>query len=118
MMRKFILLACLTGLIATGISQPRITDVRFPSSVAVFDLFEITFHLGEYANPYDPEVIDVTAEFTGPDGQIQTALGFYYEAYRFTKTEGYESKIHPRLCRQLDVQAIRTRQKRASDIDC
>lgn len=93
MMRKIILLACLAGLIATGFSQPRITDVRFPSSTAVFDLFEITFFLGEYANPYDPEVIDVTAEFTSPDGQIQTVLGFYYEAYRFTETEGYEVAV-------------------------
>ena len=92
-MRKIILLACLAGLIATGFSQPRITDVRFPSSTAVFDLFEITFFLGEYANPYDPEVIDVTAEFTSPDGQIQTVLGFYYEAYRFAETEGYEVAV-------------------------
>lgn len=93
MMRKFILLACLAGMIATGFGQPRITDVRFPSSVAVFDLFEITFHLGEYANPYDPEVIDVTAEFTSPNGEIQTILGFYYEAYRFIKTEDYEVAV-------------------------
>lgn len=92
-MRKIFLAACLAGLMATGFGQPKITDVRFQSSAAVFDLLEISFHLDEYANPYDPEVIDVTAEFTGPDGQKQTIPGFYYEGYGFTQNDGIEVAV-------------------------
>lgn len=90
MMKKLFLLVCLAGLVAAGFSQPSLSQVSFKSSVAIFDLLEIDFQLGAYANPYDPEVIDVTAEFTGPDGQTQTVPGFYYEAYRFAEKEGYE----------------------------
>lgn len=36
----------------TSIGQPSITNVSYPNTVDVFDMFEITFHLGHtYSNP-------------------------------------------------------------------
>lgn len=93
-MKKSILLAFLTGLITFGYAQPRISGLTFPSSVNLFNLYEITFQLGTYTNPYDPAVVDVYAEFTAPNGKVSRVNGFYYEGYRFEKYHDYE-KAYP-----------------------
>lgn len=67
-----------------------ISFIHFPTSVDQYQLFETTFQLGKYDNPYDPEVIDVYADFTGPNGQTRRVVGFYYEGYNFMKEKGYE----------------------------
>lgn len=89
-MKKTIVLAFLLGCFTLGHAQPKIKNMTFSSSVNLFDLYEITFQLGTYANPYDPAVIDVYAEFTAPDGRVSKVNGFYYEGYRFEKYHGYE----------------------------
>lgn len=89
-MKKTFVIAFLLGIITLGHAQPKINGLTFPSSVNLFDLYEITFQLGSYANPYDPEVIDVYAEFTAPDGRVSKVNGFYYEGYRFEEYKGYE----------------------------
>ena len=89
-MKKTLVITILLGLISLGHAQPKIDGLTFPSTVNLFDLYEITFQLGNYANPYDPDVIDVYAEFTAPDGQVSKVNGFYYEGYRFEQYKGYE----------------------------
>ena len=89
-MKKFLLSALLLCLFTYGYTQPKISDPSFPSSVNLFDLYEIAFQMGNYSNPYDPEVIDVYAEFTAPSGQKYKVNAFYYEDYSFTKQKGYE----------------------------
>ena len=89
-MKKAFVFAFLLGVITLGHAQPKIKNLTFSSSVKLFDLYEITFQLGTYANPYDPAVIDVYAEFTAPDGRISKVNGFYYEGYHFEKHNGYE----------------------------
>ena len=89
-MKKTFVITILLGLITLVHAQPKINGLTFPSAVNLFDLYEITFQLGSYANPYDPDVIDVYAEFTAPDGQVSKVNGFYYEGYRFEQYKGYE----------------------------
>lgn len=89
-MKKTFVITILLGLITLVHAQPKIDGLTFPSTVNLFDLYEITFQLGDYANPYDPDVIDVYAEFTAPDGQVSKVNGFYYEGYRFEQYKGYE----------------------------
>lgn len=89
-MKKTIVFAFLFGLLSLGYGNPTIHDISFPKATSLFDLFEISFQLGSYANPYDPAVIDVYAEFTAPDGRVSKVNGFYYEGYRFEKYHGYE----------------------------
>lgn len=71
-------------------AQPNITNLSYPSSVGLFDLYEISFNLGPYGNPYDPDTISVYAVFTAPDNSHYTVLGFYYEGYVFQFYNGYE----------------------------
>ena len=89
-MRKAFFVSLLTLWCAFVYARPAITDLSFPNSVDVFDLFEISFQLGKYDNPYDPEVIDVFAEFTAPDGKTFKVNGFYFEGYAFQQKNGYE----------------------------
>lgn len=89
-MKKTFVITILLGLITLVHAQPKIDGLTFPSTVNLFDLYEITFQLDNYANPYDPDVIDVYAEFTAPDGQVSKVNGFYYEGYRFEQYKGYE----------------------------
>ena len=53
-------------------------------------MFEISFNMGHYTNPYDPDTIMVYAVFSGPGGQIDTVQGFYYEGYTFQQVGDYE----------------------------
>ena len=89
-MKKTIVLALLLGIFTLGLAKPQINGISFPSTVALFDLYEISFRMDNYVNPYDPAVIDVFAEFTAPDGRIMKVNGFYYEEYRFEKYKEYE----------------------------
>ena len=89
-MKKTLILTLFIALFTFGHAQPEITDVSAPTSVGVFGLYEISFQLGDYPNPYDPNVIDVYAEFIAPDGTKSRVNGFYYEEYSFRKKEGYE----------------------------
>lgn len=89
-MRKTALLLILLGLLATGFSKPNIKNLGFTPSIEVYGLFETNFQLDRYDNPYDPEVIDVFADFTAPDGRTFRVIGFYFEGYGFVKEKNYE----------------------------
>lgn len=90
-MKKHLILALLLGVVASGLAQPRVTDIAFQPSVGMFGMYEISFLLNNYDNPYDPAVIDVFAEFTGPNGKTSKVIGFYQESYRFELTRGAEA---------------------------
>ena len=95
-MRKTFLLLALLSLLGTSFGQPSMSIPQAPTKVGVYDKFELTFTLGDYSNPYDPEVIDVYADFTAPDGRTFRAIGFYYEDYNFQKEKGVEVASHQR----------------------
>lgn len=89
-MKKPIILASLIALFLMGYGQPEISGLSYPTHVNVYDLYEISFSLGHYSNPYDPQIIDVYAEFTGPDNHTCRVNGFYYESYSFKKVKNRE----------------------------
>ena len=89
-MRKAFFVSLVTLWCVFVYAQPTISDLTFPNSVDVFGLFEMSFQLGKYDNPYDPNVIDVYAEFTAPDGKSLKVNGFYYEGYTFQQKDDYE----------------------------
>lgn len=94
-MKKLFLLVLflLSVLLIRG--QPGITDLSYPASVPLFQKYEISFKLGQYSNPYEPDTISVYAVFTGPGNRCDTVIGFYYEGYSFYKDiiEGYEHAV-------------------------
>lgn len=92
-MKKYLSLMVLAMIVSSCFAKPSITNVSFPTSAKLFDLYEIAFQMGDYSNPYDPKVIDVYAEFVGPNGQTYKVNGFYFEGYRFEHYNGYE-KAH------------------------
>ena len=73
-----------------AMGKPAVTKVTAPKSVGIFEKYEVSFQLGAYNNPYDPEVIDVYAVFSGPEGKTFRVNGFYYEDYRFTEKNKVE----------------------------
>ena len=89
-MKKAILPALLLGLFAIGFGQPKIYNLSYCNSARLFEMFEFAFDLGTYSNPYDPEVIDVYAEFFGPDDNSVVVNGFYYEDYTFFRKQHLE----------------------------
>lgn len=58
---------------------PSILSVRADSTqVGLYEKFELRIDLeATYANPFDPEQIDLSAEFTAPSGKKWTIWGFY-----------------------------------------
>lgn len=90
-MKKNFLTLALLSLWLTGFGQPSLRLMRTPSLVGVYDKYELTFELGTYDNPYDPEVINVYTDFTSPDGRTFRALGFYYEGYGFSNDQSVET---------------------------
>lgn len=89
-MKKSVLLVLLVGFFTIGYSQPKIKNLSYPNSVNLFGLYEISFQLGNYDNPYDPDIIDVFVEMTAPDGQVYRVNGFYYEDYVFSNVNKIE----------------------------
>ncbi len=90
MMRRWVCLAILCAMAAGGFGQPAITNVTAPNTVDIYGKYELSFGLDDYDNPYDPEVIDVYAEFRSPQGETFRANGFYYEGYRFREQSKVE----------------------------
>lgn len=95
-MRKTLLLLAFVGLLTASFAQTPITVSNAPSTVDVYDKYEVSFALDPYSNPYDPEVIDVYADFTSPDGRTLRAIGFYYEEYGFTNINKVETATRQR----------------------
>lgn len=64
--------------------QPLALRSVTPSATVVdrYAKLELTLDLSAtYDNPFDPEDIDVTAEFRGPDGTTLRVPGFFYQAF-------------------------------------
>lgn len=85
MNRLFVLIALL-GVMLRGFGQPVVSTPSFPSSVNLFDLFEVSFTLGNtYNNPYNSDTILIYGLFTDPNNNTFKIEAFYYEGYAFQK---------------------------------
>ncbi|MHC4226318.1 MAG: DUF5060 domain-containing protein, partial [Planctomycetota bacterium] len=83
------------GAVAAG-KPPSVLSVRADSGqVGLYEKSELRVDLdATFSNPFDPEEIDVTAEFTAPSGRKWVIWGFYNPSYwtslwmvRFSPTE-------------------------------
>jgi hypothetical protein len=68
---------------AGQLKDPEITSIRNSTdSVAVFDKFEVGLNLhAVFANPFNPDEINLEAVFTAPSGKLWTIHGFYNYSY-------------------------------------
>ncbi|MBS0001377.1 MAG: DUF5060 domain-containing protein [Cyclobacteriaceae bacterium] len=59
--------------------QPEISNIRQETdTVGLYDKLETRFDVdGDFANPFDPEEIDVSVTFTSPTGKTWKMFGFY-----------------------------------------
>ena len=75
---------------------PEIRSMRVSSlRPLLYGLFEITFDIPRiYPNPFDPDIIDVTAVFTSPSGAVAVTPGFYSQDYIRSLENGKE-KLTP-----------------------
>lgn len=86
MMKKHALILVLLGMMFHSYGQPVVSAPSFPSTVNLFDLFEVSFTLGSnYTNPYNPDTILIYALFIAPDNTTFKVDAFYYEDYSFQK---------------------------------
>lgn len=90
MIKKTLFFICFITTAVFSFAQPKISGVSFSKDATVYGLYEVSFNLGDYPNPYDPDVIDVYAVFHSPEGKTFRVNGFYFEAYNFTEKDGYE----------------------------
>jgi len=60
-------------------SLPELINIRQrPDSTGLYEKLEISFNINaDYVNPFDPDEIDVTANFTSPSGKKWLIHGFY-----------------------------------------
>ncbi len=72
-----------------------IYDFAAPVSGSQYECHEISFKLNRtYENPFDPDEVDISAEFIGPTGKKQTVYGFWYQDYRRTP-DGRLEELRP-----------------------
>ncbi len=81
-----LILLTMTLAIAQNISAPPagpvINNIFQIDSVALYDKFEVRLAISaNYANPFDPEDIDVMATFTAPSGKQWKIPGFYQTGF-------------------------------------
>ena len=76
---RTIILLTVTCASAVLSGPPKILSVTPEArSVGLYEKFELRINLNaEFTNPYDPEQIDLRAEFTAPSGTVWTIWGFY-----------------------------------------
>jgi hypothetical protein len=77
----------------TARATPAIVRVT-PNMEAIprYGKFELTIELAaSYDNPFDPEQVDLTAEFTTPSRKTIAVSGFFYQPYR-TRNAGDDAK--------------------------
>jgi len=75
---------------------PAITNLR-PNAgeVSRRGLYELRFDLPDrYADPFDPDVVDVAAAFTAPDGSVTRVSGFYCQNH-YRTVNAVEERVDP-----------------------
>ena len=67
-----------------------------PNSAEVgrYEKFEVTFNLARtYANPFDPDEVNVVGRFICPDGSTVAVPGFFYQGYLRRMDRGAEDLV-------------------------
>jgi len=66
-------------------AQIEITSIsQNAETIGLYKKFELTFTLSQsYDNPFDPNIVDITVAFAGPDGKTATIPVFFYKEYDY-----------------------------------
>ena len=96
-MKGPVLLDNLRCMILADESPPRleIVDVR-PNGdkVPVWGRYELSFDTTRaFANPFDPDIVDISGDFVLPDGRTFVMPGFFYQEYTRTETKSGEELL-------------------------
>jgi len=79
----------------TIISPLVLYDLTSHATCAQYECFEVSFKLNKtYLNPFDPDEIDISAEFTSPSAKKQKVYGFWYQDYS-RKSKGRLEDLRP-----------------------
>lgn len=91
----FALLLVSLTLTALPADASTIAGVEFSAdSVPVYNRLEVTFTIdAAYANPFDPDEVDVRALIETPGGITLTVFGFYYQPYTRELVDGREQLV-------------------------
>ncbi len=75
--------------------ETRIIDFRIDRPIVPqYGKFEARFQLNRtYANPFDPDVIDISATFTSPTGGKDNVFGFFTQDYRRLSVDGFQKLL-------------------------
>lgn len=78
-LKRMVFVLFIAGPVTSLVAQPEILNVRQrQDSVGLFEKFEIDLSVkADYANPFDPEEIDISATFRSPSGKEWKIPGFY-----------------------------------------
>jgi len=73
-------------------APPRIVDVSASSTkIGRFERLELTVRLAaDYANPFNPEEVDLRAQVADPEGHVRSVNGFVYQDFERTLEDGRE----------------------------
>ena len=73
--------------------KPRIVHMAASAAeIPLYGMCELTIDMrATYDNPFDPEQVDLTAEFVAPSGKRVTVPGFFYQPYT-NRNEGDDAK--------------------------
>ncbi len=85
----WLLIALLLSAAASSVLGPSVVARASARQEAIplYGLFETAFQVpGSYTNPYDPQQIDVTAQFIAPSGESMQVPAFYMRPYEQTCT--------------------------------
>lgn len=86
-MKKYLLIIAFLVAVSRSFALTQISNISYPSTVNLFDLFEISFDVNVlYSNPYDPRIVEIYAEIISPNNESYRVDAFYYEGYSFQET--------------------------------
>lgn len=80
------ILIAVAGIVTPVLAGPPVihaTQAVTPTSVGLYEKFELVVLLeATYSNPFDPDQVDLWAEFTAPSGKVTKIWGFFNPSQR------------------------------------
>ena len=78
--RMMSILIAVAGIVTPALAAPpaiRSAQPSTPGPIGLYEKFELALDLeATYNNPFDPDEVDLWAEFTAPSGKVQKIWGF------------------------------------------
>jgi hypothetical protein len=99
-----------TSILPKVANQMELKLLKQPGSIYEWVEFEIVTD-GTYANPFDPDQVDLRLRFFGPDGASMEAPAFWYQEYDpqtllASGAPGWRARFTPTLAGEWSAQAL------------